>query len=318
MERGARPAGGGSGAIKAVCTLDRARATRKLFRDLTRRSAISPPRQALRPRTGENARLAGGGHRRGVIRPDPTGWRTPPQAERMSGMVAARVLDVRRAPTRPHSFADPLRRRRRSIDLAFARGPSRDRVLEGEVVLTLREPGAGPLDLDTRDLRLRGRRALDGAYAAARCSRRSRFLRASGLRVQHGRREAAASASCTRTSPAAIRSFCKERSGPDGGEIRRSCIRSQRQTIHVALAVAPLQVRRGDWITVGSAPGSRELGAAWRLIGPTSFRGPRARRRGDRSRRRLRDAQQRLTHDIFAFAVGDYKCPQGSSRARLG
>src|SRR6267142_3809271 len=62
----------------------------------------------------------------------------------------------------PHSFADASQPQTRSIHLALRADFAR-RVLEGEVVLHFREPGAGPLDLDTRDLSLREVAALDGA-----------------------------------------------------------------------------------------------------------------------------------------------------------
>src|SRR6266850_1461258 len=61
----------------------------------------------------------------------------------------------------PHSYADSEQPQTQSIELAldvdFA-----SRTLAGEIALRFREPGAGPLDLDTRDLRVESVTDLQG------------------------------------------------------------------------------------------------------------------------------------------------------------
>jgi aminopeptidase N len=61
----------------------------------------------------------------------------------------------------PHSFADADQPRTRSVELAL-RADFPRRVLEGEIVLRFAAQGAGPLDLDTRDLRIGSVASLDG------------------------------------------------------------------------------------------------------------------------------------------------------------
>jgi len=53
----------------------------------------------------------------------------------------------------PHSYADSEQPVTERIDLQLKVDFARQ-VLSGEVLLTLRDPSAGPLDLDTRDLRI--------------------------------------------------------------------------------------------------------------------------------------------------------------------
>ena len=62
----------------------------------------------------------------------------------------------------PHSFADLTQPQTKSIDFSL-RLDFEAQVISGEVTLRFEEPGAGPLDLDTRDLRILAVTALDGA-----------------------------------------------------------------------------------------------------------------------------------------------------------
>src|SRR5436853_542434 len=63
----------------------------------------------------------------------------------------------------PHSYADDRHAQTRSIELSL-RVDFAARVLEGEVLLRFRAPAAaGPLDLDTRDLRIDSVSGDDGA-----------------------------------------------------------------------------------------------------------------------------------------------------------
>src|SRR6267154_2737104 len=61
----------------------------------------------------------------------------------------------------PHSYADTAQPQTRSIDLTLRADFDR-RVLEGEIALHFRAPGCGPLDLDTRELRIDAVTLLDG------------------------------------------------------------------------------------------------------------------------------------------------------------
>src|SRR3954452_7418587 len=61
----------------------------------------------------------------------------------------------------PHSYADSEQPRTRSIDLALRVDFGR-RELAGEIALHFHAPGTGPLDLDTRGLRIDSVRTLTG------------------------------------------------------------------------------------------------------------------------------------------------------------
>ena len=82
----------------------------------------------------------------------------------------------------PHSYADTSQPQARSIDLSL-RVDFEERVLEGEAALHFREPGAGPLDLDTRDLRIESVAGLDGAPLACALAAAEPVL-GSRLRIQ--------------------------------------------------------------------------------------------------------------------------------------
>src|SRR5260370_32213068 len=62
----------------------------------------------------------------------------------------------------PHSYADTAQPQTKSIELSL-KVDLASRTLSGEAVLRFRQAGAGPLDLDTRDLRIESVTALDGA-----------------------------------------------------------------------------------------------------------------------------------------------------------
>jgi aminopeptidase N len=61
----------------------------------------------------------------------------------------------------PHSYADTEQPQTRSIDL-WLRADFDRRVLDGEIALHFRAPGSGPIDLDTRELRIHSVASLDG------------------------------------------------------------------------------------------------------------------------------------------------------------
>jgi aminopeptidase N len=146
----------------------------------------------------------------------------------------------------PHSYADLDQARTRSIDLAI-RVDFATRTLDGEIALHFHEPGDGPLDLDTRDLRIDAVTSLEGAplrheLAAAQPILGSRLRvtlpgRIAGVRVRYG------------TSPAASALQWLEPAQTAGGQ---PFLYSQCQPIH-ARSLAPLQDTPRIRITVGSA-----------------------------------------------------------------
>ena len=62
----------------------------------------------------------------------------------------------------PHSFADPSQPQTQSLELAL-RVDFDEQIIAGEVALHFHAPGRGPVDLDTRDLRIFSVTSLDGA-----------------------------------------------------------------------------------------------------------------------------------------------------------
>ena len=146
----------------------------------------------------------------------------------------------------PHSYADTSQPQARSIDLSL-RVDFEERVLEGEAALHFREPGAGPLDLDTRDLRIESVVGLDGAPLAYALAAAEPVL-GSRLRIQlpAGSRGVRIR---YRTSPQATALQWLEPAQTAGG---KPFLFSQCQPIH-ARSVVPLQDTPRVRITVGSA-----------------------------------------------------------------
>lgn len=146
----------------------------------------------------------------------------------------------------PHSFADTDQPQTRSIDLAL-RADFPRRVLEGEIALHFREPGAGPLDLDTRGLRIDAVESLDGAPLPHQLGEpepilgaRLRILLPSGARGARIRYA---------TSEKATALQWLEPSQTAGGQ---PFLYSQSQPIH-ARSLAPLQDTPRIRISIGSA-----------------------------------------------------------------
>src|SRR5947209_6954366 len=146
----------------------------------------------------------------------------------------------------PHSFADTDHPQTRSIELALRADFSR-RVLEGEIALHFRQPGAGAVDLDTRDLRIDGVESLQGAPLKYQLGTpepilgaRLRILlpsSASGVRIRYA------------TSPDATALQWLEPSQTAGDQ---PFLYSQSQPIH-ARSLAPLQDTPRIRISVDSA-----------------------------------------------------------------
>ena len=74
----------------------------------------------------------------------------------------------------PHSYNDSTQPETESLDWK-ARVDFRTRRLHAEATLTLKEASAGPLDLDTRDLEIRGVVDPSGRPCPSCCPRPSRF-----------------------------------------------------------------------------------------------------------------------------------------------
>src|SRR5439155_27156508 len=135
----------------------------------------------------------------------------------------------------PHSYADSSQAQTQSISfdlqVDFAA-----RVLSGEITLQFREPGSGPLDLDTRDLTIAHVSGLDGAALPFELARPEPILGAR-LRVQ-----LSAGARGVRirysTSPQATALQWLDPAQTAGG--RQPFLFSQCQPIH-ARSVFPLQ-----------------------------------------------------------------------------
>src|SRR6267143_936997 len=146
----------------------------------------------------------------------------------------------------PHSYADTAQPQTRSIDLTLRADFDR-RILEGEIALHFRAPGVGPLDLDTRELRIDAVTLLDGTPLPHDLFAPEPILGArlridlprgaEGVRVRYA------------TSPAATALQWLEPSQTAGGE---PFLYSQAQPIH-ARSLAPLQDTPRIRITVGSA-----------------------------------------------------------------
>src|SRR6266852_2535614 len=160
----------------------------------------------------------------------------------------------------PHSYADTAQPQTRSIELSL-KVDFASRTLAGEAVLRFRQAGAGPLDLDTRDLRIESVTALDGAKLGYELAALEPIL-GSRLRI-----ELPAAARGVRirysTSPSATALQWLEPAQTAGG---KPFLYSQCQPIH-ARSLAPLQDTPRIRITVDRArfevpPGLRALMAA--------------------------------------------------------
>jgi leukotriene-A4 hydrolase len=146
----------------------------------------------------------------------------------------------------PHSYADSDQPQTRAIDLAL-RADFQHHTLEGEVTLRFGAPGGGPIDLDTKELRIEAVTALDGAPLRYELAPADPILGARlrvnlpagarGLRIRYG------------TSPTASALQWLEPPQTAGKE---PFLFSQCQPIH-ARSLAPLQDTPRIRITVGRA-----------------------------------------------------------------
>src|ERR1700730_11466627 len=176
-------------------------------------------------------------------------------------------------PLDPHSYADTAQPQTRSIDLTLRADFDR-RVLEGEIALHFRTPGFGPLDLDTRELRIDAVTLLDGTPLPHDLFAPEPILGAR-LRIDLPRGAAGVRVRYA-TSPAATALQWLEPSQTAGGQ---PFLFSQAQPIH-ARSLAPLQDTPRIRITVGSArftvPSQLRALMAAAAKGPDVFEMPQA------------------------------------------
>jgi len=197
----------------------------------------------------------------------------------------------------PHSYADTAQPQTRSIDLTLRADFDR-RVLEGEIALHFRAPGSGPLDLDTRDLRIDAVTLLDGTPLPHDLFAPEPILGAR-LRIDLPRGAAGVRVRYA-TSPAASALQWLEPSQTAGGQ---PFLFSQAQPIH-ARSLAPLQDTPRIRITVGTArftvPSPLRALMAAAAKGPDVFEMPQA-----------------IPPYLLAFAVGDLTSRQLSGRSAV-
>ncbi len=207
----------------------------------------------------------------------------------------------------PHSYADSDQPQTRSVELSLAVDfPSR--TLAGEIALRFREPGGGPLDLDTRDLRIGSVVSLDGQplkfeLAAPEPILGSRLrieLRAEspGVRVRYA------------TSPEASALQWLSPAQTRGGA--QPFLYSQCQPIH-ARSIAPLQDTPSVRITVDEArftvPARLRTLMAGAAKGRTPLEGGLA--------TDVFEMPQSIPPYLLAFAVGDVTPRQLSARSAV-
>jgi leukotriene-A4 hydrolase len=206
----------------------------------------------------------------------------------------------------PHSYADTDQPRTRSIDFALRVNFDR-RELDGDVVLRFHAPGAGPLDLDTRGLRIDAVESLSGAPLRHALSPSEPILGArlrielpegtSGVHLRYA------------TSPSATALQWLEPSQTLGKA--QPFLFSQAQPIH-ARSIFPLQDTPRIRITVGSA----------RFTVPARLRAlmagaPRGREPGGELAVDAFEMPQPIPPYLLAFAVGDLTPRQLSARCAV-
>jgi leukotriene-A4 hydrolase len=197
----------------------------------------------------------------------------------------------------PHSYADTDQPQTRSIDLELQADFDR-RVLQGRIALHFRAPAGGPLDLDTRELRIEEVTSLDGAPLRHELFAPEPILGArlrvelpegaGGVRIRYA------------TSPQATALQWLEPEQTAGDE---PFLFSQSQPIH-ARSLAPLQDTPRIRITVGSARFT--VPSRLRTLMAASAKG-----------RDLFEMPQPIPTYLLAFAVGDLTPRQLSGRCAV-
>ncbi|HZX97283.1 MAG TPA: leukotriene A4 hydrolase C-terminal domain-containing protein [Myxococcales bacterium] len=206
----------------------------------------------------------------------------------------------------PHSYADTDHPRTRSIDFALA-VDFKSRQLSGEILLHFHAPGSGPLDLDTRDLRIDSVATLQGAPLRHALAAPEPILGArlridlpsgtSGVRIHYA------------TSPRATALQWLEPSQTAGG--LQPFLFSQAQPIH-ARSLFPLQDTPRNRITVGSARFT--VPARLRTLMAAAAKGRET--QGDLAVDAF-EMPQPIPPYLLAFAVGDLTPRQLSARCAV-
>src|SRR5512140_1667685 len=206
----------------------------------------------------------------------------------------------------PHSYADTDQPRTRSIDFALRVNFDR-RELDGDVVLRFHAPGSGPLDLDTRGLRIDAVESLSGAPLRHALSPSEAIL---GARLRIELPEGAEGVHIRyATSPSASALQWLDPSQTLGKA--QPFLFSQAQPIH-ARSILPLQDTPRIRITVGSA----------RFTVPARLRAlmaaaPRGREPGGELAVDAFEMPQPIPPYLLAFAVGDLTPRQLSARCAV-
>ena len=195
----------------------------------------------------------------------------------------------------PHSYADSAQPQTKSIALDL-RVDFDAHLLAGEVALQFEEPGQGPLDLDTRGLRIESVASLEGAQLRFELAAPEPILGArlrielpegtAGVRVRYS------------TSPEATALQWLEPSQTAGGAL--PFLFSQCQPIH-ARSVAPLQDTPRVRITVSSARFTVPAKLRTLMAAASKGREP----AGADLATDVFEMPQPIPPYLFAFAVGD-------------
>jgi aminopeptidase N len=207
----------------------------------------------------------------------------------------------------PHSYADTSQPQTRSLTLAL-RVDFETRTVSTEAALHFREPGGGPLDLDTRDLRIESVRALDGAELPFTLAAPEPILGAR-LSVQLPEGSRGLRIACT-TSPQASALQWLTPAQTSGGA--QPFLFSQCQPIH-ARSLFPLQDTPRVRVTVDSA----------RITVPAQLRAlmaaaPKGREPAPEGwATDVFEMPQPIPPYLLAFAVGDLTARQLSARCAV-
>ncbi len=194
----------------------------------------------------------------------------------------------------PHSFAETSQPQTKSIELSL-RLDFEAQAIEGEVALHFHAPGQGPIDLDTRDLRIFSVTALSGAPLPFALAPPAPILGAR-LRIELPEGSAGLRVKYATARQATALQWLSPAQTAGGAQ---PFLFSQCQPIH-ARSVIPLQDTPAVRITVTSA--RFDVPARLRTLMAAAFQGREL--HGDRAVDRF-EMPQPIPPYLLAFAVGD-------------